>query len=43
MAVDIVEEILAQKGLLMSAEQARGLMSRWTTREFAAVASTLQV
>lgn len=43
MAVDVVEEVLNQRGLLVSAEEARNLMTKWTAKNFAEAASTLQV
>lgn len=43
MAVDIVAEVLAQRGVLVSPEEARALMERWTATEYATVANSLQV
>ena len=43
MAVDIVAEVLAQRGALVSAEEARALMERWTAQEYAVTVNSLQV
>lgn len=43
MAINVIEEVLAQKGLLVSPQEATVLLTKWTASGFASAANNLQV